>query len=82
MTRREELDAALQKKPFVPFQIVTAEKTYDITERDVHNICLYNRFVFIGIRAQESDYFFTGHEDVPFADIVQLVPMTTAASAG
>ena len=75
MITAQNLDAALHRKPFAPFRIVTKTgKTYDITERDVRNIGVFKTFVFIGIRARETDKFFDHHEDVAYDNIASCCP--------
>ena len=79
MVDSQTLDGALHKDPFEPFRIVTKSgKTYSITERDVRNIMLFKKYVFIGIRAREEDVFFKGHEDVAYDNIEKLAPIPVA----
>lgn len=82
MVDSQALEAALQKDPFEPFRIVTTSgKSYDITERDVRNIMLFKKYVFIGLRARAEDVFFTGHDDVAYDSIDRLAPIRRASSA-
>ena len=81
MMAAQDLESELQKKPFLPFRIVTTTgKAYDITERDVPMILVGKRTVIIGFRVAESDANFDRYEVVSLVHIVRLELIPQAQS--
>lgn len=78
-----ELKAELNKRPFLPFRIVTTlGKNYDVTERNRPMIRVGIGCVVIGFLLPETDPRFDRYEAVSLLHIVRREPILETGATG